>query len=179
MYMNSLCLFPLLLFSLVSLWTIVMSSSENEMDSCLNSQRGVLKFREKKEPNEYINVTAVLKNDSLHLFRGSEIFDTINIKEIIAPLIISSTNTECLTISSVSKDKIELCCLTEECINHWWFLLTKQIMCLNQGDMRKESGSINTLEKQQQKKLETEEEGIYIHIKENLDEIPSIKIRTE
>lgn len=156
------------------------SYNEPNLKHCLTSHRGVLRYHPKNDLNEIYSVSAVLNRDKLQLYRGLENFETINLRHIIAPLIIASTNAECLTMNIINKDTIELCCNPEECINYWWFLMTKQIMCLNQGEMRNESEDTFTLEEEQLRKLSGEiEDDITIHIKDEQGNIPQVLIKSE
>ncbi|CRG96511.1 conserved Plasmodium protein, unknown function [Plasmodium gallinaceum] len=151
--------------------------SQNDLNLCKSTYRGILKYHQKKDKNEFFNVSAVLKNNTLELYRGSKFFESIDLREVITPLIIFSTNSECLTINIISKDSIVLCCNTEECINNWWFFLTKQILCLNQGEMRHEDDN-KTIEDDQYKNINNFD-GISINIQEDLDDIPNVSIKTE
>lgn len=161
--------------------TCVFSQPEHGSDSknCFASHRGVLKYHPKNNQNEMFNVSAVLNKDTLQLYRGFDNFDTVNLRNVITPLSITSTNTECLTMNILNKDIIELCCTSEECINYWWFLITKQIMCINQGDMRHEVNDGLTLEEEQQQKLLGENtDDITIHIKDEFGNIPDVLIKS-
>ncbi|CRH00332.1 conserved Plasmodium protein, unknown function [Plasmodium relictum] len=158
--------------------TCAICSSKNDLNFCNSYHRGILKYHQKKDKNEFFNVSAVLKDNTLELYRGSRLFENIDLREVITPLIIFSTNSECLTINIINKDSIVLCCNTEECINNWWFFLTKQILCLNQGEMRHEDDN-KTIEDDQYNNMNNNFDGVSINIQEDLNDIPDVLIKTE
>ncbi|SBT77335.1 conserved Plasmodium protein, unknown function [Plasmodium ovale] len=64
-------------------------------------------------------------------------------------------------------------CNTEECINNWWVFLTKQILCLNQGEMRDETDD-NTVEDRQYNIINNDNfDGVSVDIQEGLEDIPN------
>ncbi|SCM04147.1 conserved Plasmodium protein, unknown function [Plasmodium chabaudi adami] len=144
---------------------------KNNPGFCQKTHRGILKYRQKKGKNEFITVSAILKSDTLELYKGSKLFDTIKLSEVIAPLEIFSTNSECLVANIINKDSVMLCCNTEECLNNWWIFITKQIICLNQGEMRIENDD-TTIEEQQYNILNGENlDDIAIDIQDNLEDL--------
>ncbi|SBS92200.1 hypothetical protein POVCU1_022180 [Plasmodium ovale curtisi] len=64
-------------------------------------------------------------------------------------------------------------CNTEECINNWWVFLTKQILCLNQGEMRDETDD-NTVEDRQYNIINNDNfDGVSVDIQDRLEDIPN------
>ncbi|CAG9477261.1 conserved Plasmodium protein, unknown function [Plasmodium vivax] len=154
-------------------------ATENDPSFCKKTHRGILKYHKKKDPQEYFTVSAVLKNDTLDFYRGSTIYDTIDLTEVVTPLAIFSTSPECMTVNMANKDAVVLCCNTEECINNWWLFLTKQILCLNSGEMRNESDE-KTLEDVQHNIISNNNfDGVSINIQQGLEDIPNVVIKAE
>ncbi|SCP04785.1 conserved Plasmodium protein, unknown function [Plasmodium ovale] len=165
----------LLRFSLSALliMTYAFCAAQNDTNFCAKTHRGILRYHQKKEKKEYIPVSAVLKRDALDMYKGSKLFYSINLAEVIPPLEIFSTSPECLTVNIINKDSIVLCCNTEECINNWWVFLTKQILCLNQGEMRDETDD-NTVEDRQYNIINNDNfDGVSVDIQDRLEDIPN------
>ncbi|CAD2092279.1 conserved Plasmodium protein, unknown function [Plasmodium vinckei brucechwatti] len=155
------------------------TQKKNNPGFCQKTHRGILKYRQKKGKNEFITVSAILKSETLELYKGSQLFDTIKLSEVIAPLEIFSTNSECLVANIINKDPVMLCCNTEECLNNWWIFITKQIICLNQGEMRIENDD-TTIEDQQYNILNGENlDDIAIDIQDNLEDLTNVSIKAE
>ncbi|CXI39548.1 conserved Plasmodium protein, unknown function [Plasmodium berghei] len=162
-----------LIFFLAFLFILSYPSNaeKNNSSFCQRTHRGILKYRQKKGKNEFITLSAILKADTLELYKGLKLFDKIKLSEVIAPLEIFSTNSECLVANIINKDSVMLCCNTEECLKNWWIFITKQIICLNQGEMRIENDD-TTIENQQYKILNNENlDDIAIDIQDNLEDL--------
>ncbi|GAB66732.1 hypothetical protein PCYB_095160 [Plasmodium cynomolgi strain B] len=150
-------------------------ATENDPSFCKKTHRGILKYHKKKVHNrasltsaakmwhdkldaqDYFTVSAVLKNGTLDFYRGSTIYDTIDLTEVVTPLSIYSTSPECMT----------------------WLFLTKQILCLNMGEMRNESDE-KTLEDVQYNIINNDNfDGVSINIQQDLEDIPNVVIKAE
>ncbi|GAW81222.1 hypothetical protein PGO_094230 [Plasmodium gonderi] len=172
-FLNASILFSILIV------TYTFCAIENDPIFCKKTHRGILKYHKKKDEQEYITVSSVLKNDTLDFYRGSTIYDTVDLREVLTPLLIFSTSPECMTINMVNKDSIVLCCNSEECINNWWLFLTKQILCLNMGEMRNENDE-KTLENVQHNIINNDNfDGVSINIEQDLEDIPNVRIKAE
>ncbi|ETW60835.1 hypothetical protein PFMC_03534 [Plasmodium falciparum CAMP/Malaysia] len=167
-------------FSIFLLLTLSLCSTHKEQKYCNSTHRGILKYHKKKDNNEYVTVSAILKNNALELFKGSKFFEKFSLYDIITPIVILSTDVECLTLNFVNDDSVILCCDTEESINNWWLYLTKQILCLHKGELRNENDN-KTLEEEQNNIINNNNlNEVSINITEDeLDNIPNVLIKTE
>ncbi|SOV23533.1 conserved Plasmodium protein, unknown function [Plasmodium sp. DRC-Itaito] len=166
-------------FSIFLILSFSLCLTHKDYKYCDNTHRGILKYHKKKDYNEYVTVSAILKNDALDLFKGSKFFEKISLNDIITPIVILSTDVECLTLNIVNDDSVILCSDTEESINNWWLYLTKQILCLNKGELRNENDN-KTLEEEQNNIINNNSDEVSINITEDeLDNIPNVLIKTE
>ncbi|ETW15222.1 hypothetical protein PFFVO_05516 [Plasmodium falciparum Vietnam Oak-Knoll (FVO)] len=154
-------------FSIFLLLTLSLCSTHKEQKYCNSTHRGILKYHKKKDNNEYVTVSAILKNNALELFKGSKFFEKFSLYDIITPIVILSTDVECLTLNFAY---IYIYIYIYIC----WLYLTKQILCLHKGELRNENDN-KTLEEEQNNIINNNNlNEVSINITEDdLDNIPN------